>query len=166
MLFEDFASAVSVLAMMRAHHRIEASAVARSLLIRWRRLRTSCTGVQSNPLGLMNPGSFTRCHSSSRSGSGSQSRPARSYRPLMGVAHGATACRVDRGIPTSLAIHYKAPDTLRVSAGDGHFESDAGATWRSPGAGLEVGYLRSIAIDPEHRRSSWCLPRPDRTPRT
>src|SRR5919201_531025 len=49
-----------------------------------------------------------------------------------------------------LAIHHKAPDTLRVSAGDGYFESDdAGTTWRSPSAGLEVGYLRSVAIDPE-----------------
>jgi photosystem II stability/assembly factor-like uncharacterized protein len=49
-----------------------------------------------------------------------------------------------------LAIHDKAPETLRVSAGDGYFESDdAGATWRSPTAGLEVGYLRSVAIDPE-----------------
>jgi len=49
-----------------------------------------------------------------------------------------------------LAIHHRAPDTLCVSAGDGYFESDdAGATWRSPTAGLEVGYLRSIAIDPE-----------------
>lgn len=49
-----------------------------------------------------------------------------------------------------LAIHQKAPDTLRVSAGDGYFESDdGGATWRSPSAGLEVGYLRSVAIDPE-----------------
>jgi photosystem II stability/assembly factor-like uncharacterized protein len=48
-----------------------------------------------------------------------------------------------------LAIHRLAPDTLRVSAGDGYFESDdAGATWRSPSAGLEVGYLRSVAIDP------------------
>jgi photosystem II stability/assembly factor-like uncharacterized protein len=47
-----------------------------------------------------------------------------------------------------LAIHADAPDTLRVSAGDGYFESnDAGATWRSPSAGLEVGYLRSVAID-------------------
>src|SRR5262249_10231196 len=51
-----------------------------------------------------------------------------------------------------IAIHSKAPNTLRVSAGDGYFESDdAGATWRSPTAGLEVGYLRSVAIDPEHR---------------
>ena len=48
-----------------------------------------------------------------------------------------------------LAVHRNAPDTLRVSAGDGYFESDdAGATWRSPSAGLEVGYLRSVAIDP------------------
>jgi photosystem II stability/assembly factor-like uncharacterized protein len=48
-----------------------------------------------------------------------------------------------------LAIHHKAPDTLRVSAGDGYFESDdAGATWHSPSAGLEVGYLRSVAVDP------------------
>jgi hypothetical protein len=49
-----------------------------------------------------------------------------------------------------LAVHHKAPDTLRVSAGDGYFESDdAGATWRSPSTGLDVGYLRSVAIDPE-----------------
>jgi hypothetical protein len=49
-----------------------------------------------------------------------------------------------------LAIHHKLPDTLRVSAGDGYFESDdAGATWRSPSAGLDVAYLRSVAIDPE-----------------
>jgi hypothetical protein len=48
-----------------------------------------------------------------------------------------------------LAIHPQTPDTLRVSAGDGYFESDdAGATWRSPSTGLEVGYLRSVAIDP------------------
>jgi hypothetical protein len=37
---------------------------------------------------------------------------------------------------------------MRVSAGDGYFESDdAGATWRSPSTGLEVGYVRSMAID-------------------
>lgn len=48
-----------------------------------------------------------------------------------------------------LAIHAAAPDTLRVSAGDGYFESrDAGATWERPRDGLEVGYLRSVAIDP------------------
>jgi hypothetical protein len=49
-----------------------------------------------------------------------------------------------------LAIHRNAPDTLRVSAGDGYFESDdRGATWRSPSAGLEVSYMRSVAIGPE-----------------
>jgi photosystem II stability/assembly factor-like uncharacterized protein len=49
-----------------------------------------------------------------------------------------------------LAIHPNAPDALRVAAGDGYFESDDGGdTWRSPSAGLEVGYLRSVAIDPE-----------------
>lgn len=48
-----------------------------------------------------------------------------------------------------LAIHPEAPTTLRVSAGDGYFESDdAGVSWRSPDAGLEVSYLRSVAIDP------------------
>jgi photosystem II stability/assembly factor-like uncharacterized protein len=48
-----------------------------------------------------------------------------------------------------LAVHRNAPESLRVSAGDGYFESDdAGATWRSPSSGLEVGYLRSVAIDP------------------
>jgi photosystem II stability/assembly factor-like uncharacterized protein len=48
-----------------------------------------------------------------------------------------------------LAVHRDAPNVLRVSAGDGYYESDdGGATWRSPDAGLEVGYLRSVAIDP------------------
>lgn len=48
-----------------------------------------------------------------------------------------------------LAVHPAAPDTLRIAAGDGYFEShDGGATWSSPGDGLEVGYLRSVAIDP------------------
>jgi photosystem II stability/assembly factor-like uncharacterized protein len=50
-----------------------------------------------------------------------------------------------------LAVHHNTPDILRVSAGDGYFESnDGGATWRSPGNGLEVGYLRSVAIDPQY----------------
>ena len=50
-----------------------------------------------------------------------------------------------------LAVHRNAPNTLCISAGDGYFESDdAGATWRSPSTGLEVGYLRSVAIDPGH----------------
>ncbi|HEX6313259.1 MAG TPA: hypothetical protein VFZ73_00305 [Gemmatimonadaceae bacterium] len=48
-----------------------------------------------------------------------------------------------------LAIHRAAPGTLRVAAGDGYFEShDAGETWTRPRDGLEVGYLRSVAIDP------------------
>lgn len=47
-----------------------------------------------------------------------------------------------------LAIHPERPDALRVAAGDGYFESaDGGATWASPEQGLEVGYLRSVAID-------------------
>lgn len=48
-----------------------------------------------------------------------------------------------------LSVHPQAPETLRVSAGDGYFESpDGGAAWATPRAGLEVGYLRSVAIDP------------------
>jgi photosystem II stability/assembly factor-like uncharacterized protein len=48
-----------------------------------------------------------------------------------------------------LAIHPNAPSMLRVAAGDGYFESDdSGTTWRSPEDGLEVGYLRSVAVDP------------------
>ncbi len=48
-----------------------------------------------------------------------------------------------------LAIHPDAPTSLRVAAGDGYFESDdGGTTWRSPGEGLDVDYLRSVAIDP------------------
>jgi photosystem II stability/assembly factor-like uncharacterized protein len=48
-----------------------------------------------------------------------------------------------------LAIHPDAPIALRVAAGDGYFESDdGGVTWRSPEGGLDVGYLRSVAIDP------------------
>lgn len=48
-----------------------------------------------------------------------------------------------------LAIHPDRPETLRVAAGDGYYEShDGGATWASPVEGLEVDYLRSVAIDP------------------
>ena len=48
-----------------------------------------------------------------------------------------------------LAIHPEAPNVLRVAAGDGYYESrDAGETWASSEDGLEVGYLRSVAIDP------------------
>lgn len=49
-----------------------------------------------------------------------------------------------------LAIHPDLPDVLRVSAGDGYYESDdGGRTWSSPVDGLDVGYLRSVAVDPE-----------------
>lgn len=48
-----------------------------------------------------------------------------------------------------LAIHPAAPETLRVSAGDGYLEShDGGAGWTRPAEGLEVGYLRSVTVDP------------------
>lgn len=49
-----------------------------------------------------------------------------------------------------LAIHPAEPDRLRVAAGDGYFESrDGGRTWTSPEAGLEVTYLRSVAVAPD-----------------
>jgi photosystem II stability/assembly factor-like uncharacterized protein len=48
-----------------------------------------------------------------------------------------------------LAIHPERPEMLRVSAGDGYWESaDRGGSWSSPEDGLEVTYLRSVAIDP------------------
>ena len=48
-----------------------------------------------------------------------------------------------------LAIHPDRPDVLRVAAGDGYYESrDGGERWDRPRDGLDVGYLRSVAIDP------------------
>jgi photosystem II stability/assembly factor-like uncharacterized protein len=48
-----------------------------------------------------------------------------------------------------LAIHPDRPKALRVSAGDGYWESeDGGASWESPEEGLDVTYLRSVTIDP------------------
>jgi len=48
-----------------------------------------------------------------------------------------------------LAVHAGAPHVLRSAAGDGYFESrNGGARWTSPGQGLAVDYLRSVAIDP------------------
>lgn len=48
-----------------------------------------------------------------------------------------------------IAVHPARPETLRISAGDGYFESDdGGESWRRPREGLEVGYLRSVTIDP------------------
>lgn len=87
--------------------------------------------------------------------------PLEPERLWVAIEAGALVSTVDRGRTWrdraqggprdthELAIHPNAPDTLRISAGDGYFESDdAGATWRSPRAGLDVGYLRSVAIDP------------------
>lgn len=49
-----------------------------------------------------------------------------------------------------VAIHRDRPDLLRIAAGDGYFESpDAGRSWSSPMEGLEVGYLRSVAVAPD-----------------
>jgi photosystem II stability/assembly factor-like uncharacterized protein len=88
--------------------------------------------------------------------------PLEPVRLWVAIEAGALVSTIDRGrtwrdrVPSGpldtheLAIHPKAPDTLRVSAGDGYFESDdGGATWSSPSTGLEVGYLRSVTIDPE-----------------
>lgn len=48
-----------------------------------------------------------------------------------------------------LTIHPDQPETLRSAAGDGYFESpDGGLSWRTPRSGLDVGYIRSIAVDP------------------
>lgn len=48
-----------------------------------------------------------------------------------------------------VATHPERPDLLRVAAGDGYFESrDAGGSWSSPMEGLDVGYLRSVAVAP------------------
>ena len=48
-----------------------------------------------------------------------------------------------------LAAHPDRPELLRVAAGDGYFESaDGGGNWSAPRDGLEVGYFRSVAIDP------------------
>jgi photosystem II stability/assembly factor-like uncharacterized protein len=50
-----------------------------------------------------------------------------------------------------LAVHPDRPKLLRVSAGDGYFEShDGGDSWTRPRQGLEVTYLRSVAVDPGH----------------
>ncbi|MGE3510157.1 MAG: WD40/YVTN/BNR-like repeat-containing protein, partial [Vicinamibacterales bacterium] len=89
------------------------------------------------------------------------SHPLESQRLWVAIEAGALVSTVDGGrtwrdrVPGGprdtheLAVHRDAPDVLRVSAGDGYFESgDGGDTWRSPSAGLDVGYLRSVAIDP------------------
>lgn len=72
---------------------------------------------------------------------------------LIGTRNGGVAWedRVPGGARDTheLAVHGGRPDTLRVSAGDGYFEShDGGESWARPRVGLEVGYLRSVAVDP------------------
>lgn len=53
-----------------------------------------------------------------------------------------------------LAVHPRAPERLNVAAGDGPFTSpDGGRTWTEPRAGLDIGYMRSIAIDPGDART-------------
>src|SRR4029079_1458038 len=103
--------------------------------------------------------------------------PLEAERLWVAIEAGALVSTIDGGrtwsdrVPSGpwdtheLAIHRKAPDTLRVSAGDGYFESDdAGATWRSPSIGLEIGYFRSVAIDPEEPEAVVVSGgRPDRT---
>lgn len=48
-----------------------------------------------------------------------------------------------------LAVHAGAPLHLRIAAGDGFYETlDGGDHWSSPMDGLEIHYLRSVAVDP------------------
>jgi photosystem II stability/assembly factor-like uncharacterized protein len=130
----------------------------------WRSEDAGMTWVQTSPLETLTSSSewsfpprpdthhvrWIACH------------PLEAERLWIAIEAGALVSTIDGGrtwsdrVPCGpwdtheLAIHRKAPDTLRVAAGDGYFESDdAGATWRSPSVGLEVGYLRSVAIDPE-----------------
>src|SRR5262245_36989766 len=70
------------------------------------------------------------------------------------------------GTLTSSPFITRLPIRCASPAAMGYFESDAGATWRSPSAGLEAGYLRSVAIDPSNQTSSWYQPRRDPTRRT
>jgi photosystem II stability/assembly factor-like uncharacterized protein len=87
--------------------------------------------------------------------------PSDAHRLWVAVEAGALVSTLDGGqswrdrVPGGpwdtheLAIHPAAPDLLHVAAGDGYYESpDGGATWASPAQGLEVGYLRSVALDP------------------
>jgi photosystem II stability/assembly factor-like uncharacterized protein len=48
-----------------------------------------------------------------------------------------------------LAVHPSPPHHLRVAAGDGYYQSrDGGRSWEAPMDGLDVTYLRSVAILP------------------
>lgn len=87
--------------------------------------------------------------------------PADANRLWVAIEAGALVTTVERGeawedrVPGGprdtheIAIHPDRPDTLRVSAGDSYFESgDGGRSWQEPGEGLDVTYLRSVAVDP------------------
>ncbi|HUF12806.1 MAG TPA: hypothetical protein VMN78_06900 [Longimicrobiales bacterium] len=87
--------------------------------------------------------------------------PSDPDRLWVAVEAGALICTSDGGrnwrdrVPDGpydtheLAVHPDAPEVLRVAAGDGYYQShDGGDTWSAPDDGLEVGYLRSVAIDP------------------
>ena len=92
----------------------------------------------------------SRATRSSRNDSGSRSRPARSCPRVMAAAPGATAFRAGRGIRTSSPFTTRLPiRSVSPPATDISKVTTRGITWCSPSAGLEVGYLRSVAIDPE-----------------
>ncbi len=87
--------------------------------------------------------------------------PRRSGRMWLAIEAGALVSTPDGGASWrdrtpggpfdthELAIHPDRPDSLRVAAGDGYYESaDGGESWSSPMEGLGVPYLRSVAVDP------------------
>ena len=89
------------------------------------------------------------CHPLSLNDSGWRSRRVRSCPRSTAAGPGATASLEDRGTPTSspsIAVHPmrcaspRATDTSRATT-----QARRGAR---PSAGLDVGYLRSVAIDP------------------
>ena len=104
---------------------------------------------------------------SNRSDFGSRSKPERSSPRLTAVAHGATACPVDHGIPTSspfttrLPIHYASPLAMDISRVT--MPVRRGARPRLASRSVTCGAWRSIR---SNRRSSWYQRRRARTPRT
>ena len=86
--------------------------------------------------------------------------PLEPDRLWVAIEAGALVSTIDRGrtwrdrVPGGprdtheLAIHRKAPDTLRVAAGDGYFESDdAGMTWRSRQPAKRPGGIRDSEFE-------------------
>ncbi len=89
------------------------------------------------------------------------SHPSNAGRLWLAIEAGALVTTPDGGLSWNdkvpggpydtheLAIHPARPETLRSAAGDGYFQSEnGGATWTTPERGLEVSYLRSVAVDP------------------